>query len=79
MEWLLVLQLGIFEVPPPQPVAYQTRQECVEVAKRIADQHKWIHYFEADGKSLKAEPGVYRPTVHCEPADWKKKPAPRSK
>jgi len=78
MEWLLVLHLGIFEIPPPPPVAYPNREKCVEVARKIADQHKWIHYFDVDKYSLRVEPGVYRPTVYCEPAEWRKSP-PASK
>jgi|GEM_PF-5904269 len=78
MEWLLVLHLGIFEIPPPPPVAYRSREKCVEVAKRIASEHEWIHYFDVGRHALKVEPGVYRPTVHCQPADWQKSP-PASK
>jgi len=74
MEWLLVLHLGIFEIPPPLPLAFPSREECVGMARKIAGQHKWIHYFDVSQYALKAEPGVYHPTVHCQPADWRKSP-----
>ena len=73
MEWLLFLSLGVVGVESPPPVAYSTHTECVEAAKKIAGENKWIYYLEMDPGALKVEPGVYRPSVHCEPAEWREK------
>ena len=72
MEWLLIVYLGILEVPSPPPVEYATRAECVEAAKKLASENEWLHYFETSGS--KVDPSVLRPTVHCEPAEWSKSP-----
>ena len=74
MEWLLIINLGIVGVESPPPVAYTYENECVEAAKKIAGDYNWIHYMEIGPNTLKVEPGVFRPTVHCEPAEWKKNP-----
>lgn len=74
MEWLLFLSLGVIGVESPPPVDYATRTECVEAAKKIAGEYKWIHYLEMGPDALKVEPGVFRPSVHCEPAEWSKNP-----
>ncbi len=74
MEWLLILSLGIVEVESPPPVKYTDRRECVAAAKRIAAENKWIYYIEVGPETFKAEPGVIRPNVRCEPADWSKRP-----
>ena len=74
MEWLLIFSLWTTEIPNPEPVVYADRNACVEAAKKIAGENKWLHYLEIEPTALKAEPGVYRPTVHCEPAEWSKKP-----
>ncbi|MCH7936856.1 MAG: hypothetical protein IH994_07175 [Proteobacteria bacterium] len=74
MEWLLFLSLGVIGVESPPPVAYSTRTECVEAAKKITGENKWLHYLEIEPGALKAEPGVLRPTVSCKPAEWSKNP-----
>lgn len=74
MEWLLILSLGIVGVESPPPVVYVDRKECVTTAKRIAAENKWLHYLEVGAETLKVEPGVFRPNVRCEPAEWSKSP-----
>ncbi len=74
MEWLLIFNLSITGVSNPPPVAYSSQYECAEVAKKIADENKWLHYLKVGPGTLRAEPGVYRPTVSCEPAEWSRSP-----
>lgn len=74
MEWLLFISLGLVGVESPPPVIYGDRKTCVAAAKRIAAENKWLHYLEVGAETLKVEPGVFRPNVSCEPAEWSKKP-----
>lgn len=68
MEWLLIFNLWMTEVSNPPPVPYPSKAECNEAAKKMADQYKWLYYFEVEGTQF--DQGVMRPRVFCEPAEW---------
>ena len=74
MEWLLIINLGLVGMESPPPVFYADQKECVEVAKKIAGENNWLYYMEIGPNTLRAEPGVFRPTVFCKPAKWRIKP-----
>ena len=74
MEWLLIIGLGIAGVEKPPPVIYADRKECVQMAKKIAAENKWLYYLEVGSETLRAEPSVFRPTVYCKPTNWRKSP-----
>jgi len=74
MEWLLIVYLGMVEIPNPPPRTFESRAACVEVARVLASRHDWLTYYEADASVLKTDPTVLRPLVHCEPKEWRKPP-----
>jgi len=74
MEWLLIFNLWVTDLSNPPPTPYPSRTECVEAAKKIAGEYKWLYYLEIGPDTLKVEPGVFRSTVRCEPAEWTKNP-----
>jgi len=76
MEWLLIIGLGIAGVESPQPVIYADRGKCVETAKKIAAENKWLYYLDLGPEALRFEPSVFRPTVYCLPTEWSKKGRP---
>ena len=73
MEWLLIVYLGLVGVESPPPVIYADRENCVQMAKKIAGENKWLYYQEMGPETHRTEPAVFRPTVFCKPAKWRRK------
>ncbi|MCH7935749.1 MAG: hypothetical protein IH994_01495 [Proteobacteria bacterium] len=43
------------------------------MAKKIAGENKWLYYQEMGPETHRTEPAVFRPTVFCKPAKWRRK------